>query len=138
MLNPEVFQELDARWGPHTVDRFADVYNAQIQRFNSRYWCPGTEAVDTFTCDWGEDNNWWCPPLYFIPRLIKHAEVTRAQGTLVIPQWPSAPFWPLLFLDESHPAECVQQILEVPSRLTRFFLASQVPACLKLIQMWQS
>ena len=28
MLNPEVFQELDARWGPHTVDRFADGYNS--------------------------------------------------------------------------------------------------------------
>ena len=34
MLNPDVFHELDARWGPHTVDRFADLQNCQIQRFN--------------------------------------------------------------------------------------------------------
>ena len=27
MLNPMVFSELDALWGPHTVDRFADEYN---------------------------------------------------------------------------------------------------------------
>ena len=120
MLNPEVFQELDTRWGPHTIDRFADGYNCQLDRFNSHYWSPGTEAVDTFTCDWGGENNWWCPPLYLIPRLIRHAEVTKAQGTLVIPQWPSAPFWPMLFLSESHPAECVQQILELPRRVDLF------------------
>ena len=120
MLNPEVFQELDTRWGPHTIDRFADGYNCQLDRFNSRYWSPGTEAVDTFTCDWGGENNWWCPPLYLIPRLIRHAEVTKAQGTLVIPQWPSAPFWPLLFPSESRPAECVQQILELPRRVDLF------------------
>ena len=84
MLNPEVFQELNARWSPHTVDRFADRYNSQLEKFNSHYWSPGTEVVDTLTCDWGGENNWWCPPLYLIPRLIGHAEGTRAQGTLVI------------------------------------------------------
>ena len=48
MLNPEVFQELDTRWGPHTIDRFADRYNCQLDRFNSCYWSPATETVDTF------------------------------------------------------------------------------------------
>ena len=49
---PQIFLELDARWGPHAVDRFADAYNCQLERFNSRYWNPGTEMVDIFTCDW--------------------------------------------------------------------------------------
>ena len=120
MLNPEVFQELDARWGPHTIVKFADGCNSQLERFNSHYWSPSTEAVDTFTCDWGGENNWWCPPLYLIPRLFRHAEGTRAQGTLVIPQWPSAPFWPMLFPSECHPAECVQQTLELPRRADLF------------------
>ena len=31
MLNPEVFHELDARWGPHTVDRFADGFNNHLE-----------------------------------------------------------------------------------------------------------
>ena len=34
MLNPTVFQELDNRWGPHTIDRFADVLNHQLARLN--------------------------------------------------------------------------------------------------------
>ena len=51
MLNPVVFAELDAAWGPHTVDRFASFQNAQISRFNSCSWNPGSEAVDAFTVD---------------------------------------------------------------------------------------
>ena len=43
--------------GPHTVDRFSGLDNAQLDRFNSRFWTPGTEAVDAFTCDWADDNN---------------------------------------------------------------------------------
>ena len=31
-----------------------------------------------------------------IPRVIRHAECCKAQGTLVVPHWESAPFWPLL------------------------------------------
>ena len=48
-LNPSGFAELDAAWGPHTVDRFADFHNRQMPRFNSRCWNPGAEAVGAFT-----------------------------------------------------------------------------------------
>lgn len=56
-LNPAVFKWLDELWGPHSIDRFADHVNTQTQRFNSRFWMPGSEAVDTFTCDWSMENN---------------------------------------------------------------------------------
>ena len=56
-LNPDVFRWLDGIWGPHTVDRFANSANAQLPRFNSRFWSWGTEAVDAFTCDWSNENN---------------------------------------------------------------------------------
>ena len=121
MLNPQVFKELDSWWGPHTIDRFADAQNCQLARFNSRYWYPGTEAVDTFTCNWGGENNWWCPPLHLVPRLLKHAEVTKAEGTLVVPQWVSAPFWPLLFPDGKKAATFIKQVVELP-RLSNLFL----------------
>jgi hypothetical protein len=49
-----VFMQLDALWGPRTctVDRFACFYNAKVQRFNSRFYQIGTEAVDSFTQNW--------------------------------------------------------------------------------------
>ena len=46
MLNTLVFSLVIARWGPFTIDRLADAQNAQIPKFNSRYWSPGTEVVD--------------------------------------------------------------------------------------------
>ena len=98
-VQPFVFSELDRLWGPHTIDRFANQLNTQLARFNSRWWCPNTEAVDAFTCDWGGDINWVCPPPYLIPRVIRHAAKTHAKGTLIFPCWPSAPYWPMIYPD---------------------------------------
>ena len=39
-INDDVFQMLDCKWGPHTVDRFAYSYNAKLSRFNSRFTNP--------------------------------------------------------------------------------------------------
>ena len=114
MLNPAVFNWLDGLWGPHSIDRFANPINAQLERFNSRYCSPGSEAVDAFTCNWREENNWWCPPVYLIPRVIRHAQNVHCKGTLVVPQWVSSPFWPLLFPDDVNPGKSVVGITELP------------------------
>ena len=113
-VNPEVFAWLDTIWGPHTVDRFADCNNCQLPRFNSRCWNPGSEAVDTFTTNWHGENNWWCPPVSLVPRAIGHAEVCMAEGTLVVPEWPSAPFWPLLHPSAKEFADFVVDVQELP------------------------
>ena len=54
-LDPVVFKVLSDRWGLHTLNSFAAHYNAQLEHFtcNSRYACPGSEAVDSFTAGWG-------------------------------------------------------------------------------------
>ena len=113
-LNPKVFAVLDSLWGPHTVDRFADSTNTQLQRFNSRYWSPGTEAVDAFTVNWAGENNWLCPPVSLIPRVLRHAQNCNANCTIVMPAWPSAPFWPLLCPTQSTFAAFVVEICELP------------------------
>ena len=42
---PEIFQLLDSRWGPHTVDCFATFYNSKVPRFLPRFWNPGSSGV---------------------------------------------------------------------------------------------
>ena len=114
MLNPQVFEQLDALWGPYTVDRFASYDNTQLPRFNSRCWNPGSEAVDAFTVNWQGENNWWCPPIVLIPRVIRHAQICGAQGTLIVPHWPSAPFWPIICPSGDQFEEYVTHVMELP------------------------
>ena len=95
-LQPHLFRMIHARWGPFTIDRFASNYNTQLPRFNSRFWCPETEAVDAFTQNWANDVNWLCPPVSLIIPTIRHMRSCNAKGTLIVPYWPSATFWPLL------------------------------------------
>ena len=92
-LNDAIFQGLDELWGPHTVDRFACNYNAKLPRLNSRFFQPGSEAVDAFCQDWRFNNNWLCPPVCLIARVIQHLELCQARGTLIAPLWKSSFFF---------------------------------------------
>ena len=93
---PLVFKALDNKWGPHSVDRFATDYNTHCARFNSRWWCKGTEQVDSFKCNWTGENNWLVPPPRLICSTLSKMKSDSASGTIVVPKWTSAPFWPLL------------------------------------------
>ena len=91
-----MFSSLQIKWGPCTVDRFASYYNTQLPKFNSRYCNPGAEAIDAFTCDWSSEIKWCCPPVFLIPRVLRHAQNCQCKGILVVPHWPSATSWPLV------------------------------------------
>lgn len=106
-IDPNLFLFFDFSWGPHTVDCFASSSNCQLARFHSRFWCPGTEAVDSFTVNWEGETCWLAPPLYLICRALRHAETCKARGTLVVPMWKSAVFWPLLCPDGVHLAHFI-------------------------------
>ena len=96
MLDPEIFKQLDQLWGPHTCDRFASMKTKQLPRFTSKFANPGCESIDAFTVSWAGENNWQFPPPHVVPRILRHMGVNGERGTLVIPYWPSAPWWPLL------------------------------------------
>ena len=101
-IHDDVFRMLQCEWGPRTVDGFACSYNAKVSRYNSRFYQPGTEAVNTFTQNWDGENNWILPPVSQISRVIAHAGACKAVGTLVIPMWKSSYFWLLLCEDGRH------------------------------------
>lgn len=60
--------------GELTVDCFASVENAALERFNSVRWCPGLEGVNCFTQDWKGELNYLCPPLGLVLRALTHLE----------------------------------------------------------------
>ena len=83
-LDPAIFHWLYCAWGPHEVDRFANNYNTQLTKFNSRYACPKSEAINEFTVNWNCENNWLCPPPCMVAWVLRHAELCGAEGTLII------------------------------------------------------
>ena len=119
-LHDEVFFQLDELWGPHSVDRFACSYNTKLPRFNSRFLQPGTEAVDAFSQDWSSENNWLVPPTILIGRSLSHMRDCMAAGTLIVPMWKSAQFWPLLCNDGVHLNPFVREWLFLPRRSDLF------------------
>ena len=76
------------------------------------YWNPGSEAIDAFSQNWQFDNNWLVPPVFSVPRVIKHLLFCKARGTLIVPKWISAPYWPYMFDENLCYRTYVSDVLE--------------------------
>ena len=57
------------------MDRFARSYNAKVSRFKSKFYQPGTEAVDAFTQNWDGENNWILPPVVELLLVLEHVRL---------------------------------------------------------------
>lgn len=92
-----MFIGLQSVWGVNTCDVFASNYNTKCLKFYSRWWCPGTSGIDAFLYGWSGDFNWWVPPTRLVAQVISKSLKEKAMGTLIIPYWKSAPFWPNIY-----------------------------------------
>lgn len=114
-VGESVFKQIEDYWGPYEVDWFASSHNAKVSVFYSRYWCPGTSGIDAFTENWTGKNGWIVPPICLIARVIKHMEKCESYGTLVVPYWPSASFWPLICPSGTYFCGAVKSYIELPT-----------------------
>jgi hypothetical protein len=53
-------------------------------------------GVDAFKQSWKGENNWLVPPPRLVCKVLDKMKLEEATGTLVVPKWVSAPYWPLL------------------------------------------
>lgn len=96
-ISPSLFQTINRKWGPFTVDCFACFYNTKLPHFFSRFWNPGSAAVDAFAQNLGNENCLLVPPVVLIPSVLKHLYSCKSKGALVFLWRPSSPFWPILW-----------------------------------------
>ena len=87
------FNFLNQKWGPYTIDCFADSSNTKLGKFYSKYFCPNTSGVNAFLYSWAGENSYLVPPVYLVSRAIKQLRYYKTRGTLVVPLWFSAAFW---------------------------------------------
>jgi hypothetical protein len=78
-------------------DRFANNWNTKCPQFNSITYCVGSGGVNAFNNTWGgRAKNWLFPPPRLIIPALLHLEKSKASGLLLIPQWKTASFYPLV------------------------------------------
>ena len=57
---------------------------------------PNTSGVDFFFQSLRGENCLVVPPVGIVPRVLHYLKSQQAVGTLAVPLWPSAHFWPLI------------------------------------------
>jgi hypothetical protein len=87
-INPTPLQSLLQQFKPG-IDRFADQTSSICARFNSLHLCPGTEAVNALSQPWGQDRNFWNPPIRLLPLVVEKISQEAATGILITPCWPA-------------------------------------------------
>jgi hypothetical protein len=96
-LGSEEFKAIEQRWGPHTVDMFADLFSHQLPEYVSWRPDPHSKAVDAFTQDWASWGNVYAfPPFGLISRVLHTIRAQKVEITLVFPWWPAQPWFPVL------------------------------------------
>ena len=108
-LEDSFFKYIDKRWGPLTVDYFSNDYNKKLGRFYSLFNSPGCEGVDAFAHDWSGEVGLFVPPVCLVGRVLLHLKLCRAKGVLVVPDWPSAHYFPMLLREfRPHIMDCIR------------------------------
>jgi hypothetical protein len=109
------------RWSSKNTSK-----NCKVEKLNSQFWTPGTSGVDAFVYDWSSDNNWLVPPVHCIPNVLKHMLFYKCVGTLVVPKWKSALFWPWWNHDIAHQSDLKRFLIKmIQNSLSTIHLPNQ-------------
>ena len=95
-LKPDVFTDICKQFGVPAIDLFASKHNKQLNKYVT--WTPdnGALAVDAFTISWSTDYMYCFPPFSLIPSVLRKLREDEGQALVVVPRWPSQPWFPLL------------------------------------------
>lgn len=94
-LSNDAFAIIDRKFGPFEVDLFASMLNRKCTLYVSWIPDPDSWVVDAFTLSWSGLKFYAFPPFILIPRVLRKIVNDRAEGIVVVPWWPSQPWFPL-------------------------------------------
>ena len=92
-INSKLFYRICHRFGEPSIDLFASRLNKQVSRYVSWNPDPGAVAVDAFSMSWSNKHFYAFPPFSCIARCIRKILEDNASGVLVVPLWPTQPWW---------------------------------------------
>ena len=96
-LTPESFRSLEDRLGSLEIDLFSSPINHKLEKFVTTFAHPRAYAVNAFTLNWNQFQNIYLfPPPKAIPRVISKLRRYRGSGVIIVPNRPTAAWFPFL------------------------------------------
>ena len=94
-LSSVAFTKITDRLGKPEIDLFASRVNAKCEKYISWKRDPGSIAIDAFTQNWNKHFFYAFPPCSIILKTLQKIREERAEGIVVVPEWPAQPWYPL-------------------------------------------
>lgn len=107
-LNLREFDKIVYNFGKPSIDLFASRINAKCPIYMSWKRDPFAFNIDAFTVDWAQFYFYAFPPFALILKTLNKIVSDKATGIVVVPHWPSQPWYPL------YKALCIKEILTLP------------------------
>ena len=96
-IDKECQEFIFEKFGKPAIDLFASRHNKITDKYYSKQFEEEAEAVDAFSQYWGTKYVWACPPTNLIIQVTRKIIAEKAKAILLVPDWPSKPFWSFLF-----------------------------------------
>jgi hypothetical protein len=94
-LSEDLLARLQYKYQTFEVDRFATQETSVCKRYNSLVLTPGSLG-NAFNLNWAGTFNLVNPPFALISRVLTKMKLESAGGIVIVPYWPSQPWWPIL------------------------------------------
>ena len=94
-LSDFAFREIVEVFGIPDIDLFASRINHKCWKYVSWKKDPGSEAIDAFTLIWKDTFFYAFPPFSLILKVLRKIKRDRAEGIVVVLDWPAQPWYPL-------------------------------------------
>jgi hypothetical protein len=95
-LQPQVVQQVFARFGQPAIDLFATRGNKHLPVYCARRWDNEAFAIDALSIRWSGMAAYAFPPLPLIHQVLLKVATEECLLVLVVPFWPRQPWFPLL------------------------------------------
>lgn len=89
------FDKIKFELGVPEIDLFASSLNAKCKKFVSWKKDPDSFKIDAFTFSWKNFFFYAFPPLSIILKVLRKIIIDKAEGVVVVPYWPTQPWFPL-------------------------------------------
>lgn len=95
VLRDFAFRKIQRAFGNPNIDLFASRINKKCEQYVSWHRDPEAFAINAFTLDWSNINFYAFPPVAVILKVLRKIISDKAEGIVVVPQWPTQPWYPL-------------------------------------------